>query len=154
MTASKRLGTQLRQLLAALDGDVQGIYDELGVPFRPRFFPFVQALLDRGEAAVTALAEDAGVTQPAATQTLGEMAKLGLVRLSAADDRRSRRVTLTTEGHRLAESLIPVWDAVRAAAEGLDAELAHPLSESVDGALSALRRRPFHQRIKDRMNDE
>ena len=153
MNDGKGLGTRLRHLVAALDGDVQRIYQELGVPFRPRFYPVVQSLLSRGESSVTALAEETGVTQPAATQTIGEMVKLGLLTLSTADDRRSRRVVLTAEGRRMAQTLAPLWEAVRRAAAELDDELAHPLSDTIDAALAALRQRPFHERISERMNN-
>lgn len=143
----------MRQLLAALDGDVQQIYDAAGVDFRPRFFPIVRSLLESAPRRVGDLAAEVGVSQPAATQTLAEMARLGLVSLSRAEDRRARRVDLTEEGRRVAARLEPLWSAIASAAEGLDRELPCPLMDSIGQALAALDRRPFHQRIRDAMND-
>lgn len=154
MNPEKGLGTRLRHLIASLDGDVQRMYQELGFPFRPRFYPIVQSLLKGGDSSVTALAAETGVSQPAATQTIHEMTKLGLVILSTAEDRRARRVTLTAEGQRMAESLAPLWDAVSSAAADLDGELPQPLSGTIDAALEALRRRPFHERIRERMRND
>src|SRR5688572_18478370 len=105
------LGTRLRRLLAMVDGDVQLVYDEIGLPFRPRFYPVAALLLDDGPTAVGEIARAAGVSQPAATQTIGEMRRLGLVRMAAGADRRSRRVELTAEGRRVATRLVPVWSS-------------------------------------------
>ena len=151
MTQAPGLGTQLRHLIASLDGDVQQIYAARGEPFRPRFFPIVQSLLRHGACGVNALAQATGVTQPAATQTLAEMARLGLVALSPGRDRRERKAELTNEGRRLAERLRPVWEAVEGAAAELDAELPSPLAATLAGALAALDRTSFRERIERRL---
>ncbi|WP_114953235.1 MarR family winged helix-turn-helix transcriptional regulator [Sphingosinicella terrae] len=148
MNESLSLGHRLRQLLAALDGDVQSLYDELGIAFRPRFFPIVRRLLAASPQRVGDLAAAIGVSQPAATQTIAEMARAGLVSLAPAADRRTRQVALTPEGERLAERLGPVWAAVEAAAAALDRELDRPLSAAIDQALAALGREPFRDRIR------
>ena len=154
MNRTNGLGTRLRHLSASLDADVQHFYQERDLPFRPRFFPIAQCLLRDGESSVSALAERTGVSQPAVTQTLGEMASLGLIVLSAGDDRRVRRVALTDKCRAIAKTLTPLWDAVEAAAADLDAELPHPLSGTIDAALEALQRKPFRERIKARMTND
>ena len=140
------LGTRLRRLIACLDGDVQVLYDDLGVAFRPRFYPVVRRLTE-GPATVGEIAAGTGVSQPAATQTLQEMRKAGLVEIGRGADARSRRVALTMEGRQLAERLTPVWTAIARAGQGLDAELTHSLSATVDQALDALAGTSFHARI-------
>jgi len=142
------LGTQLRLLTTRLDGDVQVLYDELGVAFRPRFFPLLQHLLEFGPKSVSALARAAGVSQPAATQTLGEMAKLGLVELAAGADARERLAAPTRKAVQLADQLRPVWESIAAAARELDQELPHGLGETLGSALDALNREPFLERIR------
>jgi MarR family transcriptional regulator, organic hydroperoxide resistance regulator len=140
------LGTRLRRLIAFLDGDVQALYDELGVGFRPRFYPIVRLLMV-GPATVGELAAGTEVSQPAATQTLQEMRKAGLVQISRGADARSRRVELTAEGRQLAKVLGPVWAAIGRAADRLDQELAHGLSATIDEALEALAETSFRTRI-------
>jgi len=152
MAVKLGLGTQLRALMTKLDGDVQTIYDEAGLPFRPRFFPIVQHLLGHGPATVTALARAIGVSQPAATQTLREMAKLGLVDGQAGADARERLIGLSDRGAELADQLTPIWNAVREAAEELDRQLPHPLSQTVQSALAALDNEPFRERIRRRLD--
>jgi DNA-binding MarR family transcriptional regulator len=153
VAAPPPLGTQLRLLTARLDGDVQALYDELGAAFRPRFFPIVQHLLRSGAAPVSTLARATGVSQPAATQTIGEMARLGLVELSPGQDARERLVALSPAGLELVDRLQPLWDAIAEAARQLDRDLPHPLSKLLSSTLDALDREPFADRIRSNMQD-
>ncbi|WP_446209644.1 MarR family winged helix-turn-helix transcriptional regulator [Micromonospora sp. IBSANI012] len=144
------LGTRLRHLLDLLDGEVAAVYADLGLPgFRPRFTPVIRALAASGPASIRALAEATGVTHSAASQTVAQLAKAGLVTLSPGADARQRIAHLTPR----AESLLPVLDAesaaTTAAARRFEAELSYPLSRLVDEALAALGRRSMRQRIAD-----
>lgn len=150
---SNSLGTQLRCLIAKLDGDVQTIYDEAGEPFRPRFYPIVQHLLE-GPATTTRLARSIGVSQPAVTQTIAEMSKLGLVRTERGVDGRERTTTLTQRGAEMAERLKLVWGAISEAARGLDCELPQPLSKILSLSLEALDRDPFMDRIRRNVSND
>jgi DNA-binding MarR family transcriptional regulator len=141
------LGTRLRLLLAALDGELQVLYDALGEPFRPRFFPVARALRAQGSDTVGGLAASTGVSQPAMTQTLAEMRARGLVATGGP----GRRVRLTDEGEALCARLEPVWRAVGAAADELDAELPAPLGETIAAALGRLAERPFSERVRAAM---
>ena len=141
------LGTQLRHLLASLDGAVQDIYDRLGVEFRPRYYPVVRLLLERESAGVGAIAIATGVSQPAATQTINEMKKLGLVEQASGQDRRQHLLRLTAKGHELAGRLAKAWKAIDRAARSLDEELPCALEPVVASALAALQRQGFADRI-------
>jgi len=154
MPPERSLGTQLRAVTAQLDGDVQSFYDELGIPFRPRFTPVVQHLLREGPTRVSALASEIGVSQPAATQTIAEMARLGLVAAAPGADARERLVSLAPEGERLAEALGPLWRAVEGAAKELNSELPMPLSELLAATLHALHRESFQDRIRRRLEED
>ncbi len=142
------LGTRLRHLLERLDADVQRIYDEMDVGFRPRFYPVVLLLVGHGPQNVNAIAEHVGVSQPAITQTLGEMKKLGLIESESGADRRQKIIRLSTKGESLAKNLEPVWNATHRAAAQLESELPVGLGEIVDKALAALDRQPFKHRVR------
>ena len=144
----RSLGSLLRALVARLDGDVQALYGEFGVPFRPRFFPIVRSLLERGPSTVGALAEETGVSQPAVTQTVAEMAKLGLVRSARGKDARERLVSLTPRGADTSDQLQPLWQAIAEAASQLERELPHQLSPILQSALESLDREPFQDRVR------
>ncbi|HEY3873405.1 MAG TPA: helix-turn-helix domain-containing protein [Actinocrinis sp.] len=143
------LGTRLRHLLELLDGDVAAVYTDLGIEgFRPRYAPIVLALTRAGPSSILALARATGVTHSAASQTVNQMAKDGLVVLAPGSaDARQRIVRLTPRARRLLPLLEAEWEATTAAAAAFDAELSYPLSRLVDEAIGLLRERPMRSRI-------
>jgi DNA-binding MarR family transcriptional regulator len=143
------LGTQLRHLIELLDGAVQQAYVDAGLEYRPRYTPVMRALAQQQSATVGQLAELAGITQPAATQTVALMKKEGLVRVAASgEDGRQRLVRLSAKGEAMLPQLQACWRATKGAADSLDAELAFPLSETLAQAVAILEQRSFGERIR------
>jgi DNA-binding MarR family transcriptional regulator len=143
------LGTQLRHLIELLDGAVDAAYAEAGLDYRPRYTPVMRVLAAEGNLTVGRIAELAGITQPAVTQTLALMKADGLLSIVASDnDARQRLVCLSSKGKALLGSLQECWQVTKQAADGLDAELAYPLSACLHDAISALQKRSFGERIR------
>ena len=144
------LGTQLRHLIELLDGAVQQAYADAGLDYRPRYTPVMRILAQQHSATIGELAELAGITQPAATQTVALMKKEGLLRVAASgEDGRQRVVRLSDQGEALLPRLQACWRATKRAADSLDAELESPLSECLAQAISVLGQRSFGERIRD-----
>ena len=143
------LGTQLRHLIDLLDGDVAQQYKDAGLAYRPRYTPVMRALQAADSASIGEIAAAAGITQPAATQTVNLMKKDGLVVVEAGADGRQRRVALSAQGKELLPALEACWAATRAAADDLDAQLDTPLSSCLAEAIAALQDKPFHARIRE-----
>jgi DNA-binding MarR family transcriptional regulator len=140
----------LRSLLDAMDGDVARAGADVGlVDYRPRFSPFVRALVERGPMTIRELGNAVGVTHSAASQTVAQMARRELVTLAAGADARSRLVSLTGTARSLLPAIQAEWAATAAAATALDAELPYPLSDLVTAVHDALARRSFRERIGD-----
>ena len=143
------LGTQLRHLIELLDGAVAAAYEEEGIDYRPRYTPVMRALAAGTPCSVGQIAHAAGITQPAATQTVALMIKHGLVTATASPlDARQKLVVLSHQGQALLPRLQRCWSATSAAAASLDADLAHPLSGTLAQAIAALEQRPFGERIR------
>ncbi|MGN9908376.1 MarR family winged helix-turn-helix transcriptional regulator [Phytohabitans sp. LJ34] len=143
------VGTLMRHVLELLDGDVATVYRDAGLPdYRPRFSPPIRALVAAGPMSIRDLAAAVGVTHSAASQTVAQMTRAGLVTLSPGADARQRIVALTP----LAKSLLPTieaeWAATAAAMRELDAELPMPLADLLTAVLSALGRRSFRERVQ------
>lgn len=142
------LGTLLRHLIEMLDGAVEESYVKAGLDYRPRYTPVMRLLIAQGPAPIKAIAAQAGITHSAASQTVSEMAKRGLVEMRRGRDGRERIAALTP----VAEAMIPVlgirWAATNAAARTLDEELSSPLSAVLREAIAVLERRPFGERIE------
>lgn len=142
------LGTQLRHLIELLDGAVQQSYVEAGLDYRPRYTPVMRVLAQQQSATVGQLAELAGITQPAATQTVALMKKEGLLLVDAGGtDARQRVVRLSPQGEALLPRLQACWQATKQAADSLDADLDYPLSECLAQAIAVLGQHSFGERI-------
>jgi MarR family transcriptional regulator, organic hydroperoxide resistance regulator len=146
----RTLGTQLRHLIELLDTAVGNSYIEAGLQYRPRYTPLMRALRDSDGLAIGQLAEAAGITQPAATQTVTLMQKDGLVVAAAAgDDARKKVIRLSDAGRDMLPALEQCWAATNTAAAGLEAELPYPLTDLIESAIAALEARPMDARIQD-----
>jgi DNA-binding MarR family transcriptional regulator len=143
------VGTLLRHVLELLDGDVAAVYTDAGVPdYRPRFSPPIRALVAAGPMPIRDLARAVGVTHSAASQTVAQMARAGLVELAPGADARQRIVTLTDRARALLPTIEAEWAATTAAMRELDAELPMPLADLLREVAAALRQRPFRERIR------
>jgi DNA-binding MarR family transcriptional regulator len=144
------LGTRLRHLLDLLDGDVAQVYADLGLAdYRPRFSPVVRAIVTLGPSSIRDIARVIGVTHSAASQTVAQMSRCGLVALEPGDDGRQRIVRLTDRARSLQPVIDAEWAATEAAVADLDAELPVPLGEMLAAVLRAVERRPMRARIAD-----
>ena len=149
MTISKpTLGSLLRTLIERLDSDVEAAYRASGLDYRPRFTPVVRVLSEVGPSTIKAIAAHAGITHSAASQTVAEMARQGLVVTEPGADARERIVRLTDAALTLLPRLRRHWAATNAAANALETELGAPLAAIVADAIVRLEARPFLERIQ------
>jgi DNA-binding MarR family transcriptional regulator len=157
MTATRTLGTNLRRLVELLDGDVDAAYADAGLGFRATFTPVVRALLAGGTLSVRELAIAAGTSHSAASQTVAQMKRAGLLDAAGSSDGRERRVQLSADARRILPAVQALWRrADEAAAEldaELDAELGLCLNDVISQALEALEHRAFRTRFPDIQND-
>ena len=142
------LGTLLRHLLDLLDGDVQRVYDELGLDYRPRYTPVVAALLDLGPSSIQDIARAARITHSAASQTVAQMAEKGLVNVRRGHDLRRRVVHVSRKLEQMLPTLRRQWAIAAAAAAALDAELPTGVAAVANAAIEALERVPFKARMR------
>ncbi|GAA4542521.1 MarR family winged helix-turn-helix transcriptional regulator [Amycolatopsis samaneae] len=147
---SEGLGTRLRHVLDLLDGDVAKFLDDLGLTdYRPRYSPIVHALVAHGTLAIRDLARETGVTHSAASQTVAQMNRAGLLTLAPGADARERLVSLTGKARDLVPLLDAAWAATSEAATRLEAELPYSLGELLAAIVDALEGRSFRERIGD-----
>lgn len=147
--ADSSLGTLLRTLIDALDGDVERAYARAGLDFRPRFTPVVRLLAAEGALRIKDLASRVGLSHSALSQTVGQLAAQGWVRLEPGADGRERVARLTPKALAALPLLQRCWTATAGAADSLDAELGLDLEEVARKALAALQRQSFLDRIVD-----
>lgn len=148
MTASRRtLGTLLRHVIELLDGAVEQNYVDVGLDYRPRYTPVLGSLLAIGPASIKALASHAGLTHSAASQTVAQMKKSGLVNVQRGEDQRQQVVSLSPKAVAMVPAVQHVWQVTNEAARDLENELAYPLAQLLDETISALERQSFSERL-------
>lgn len=142
-------GTQLRHLIDLLDGAVGHAYEEAGLTYRPRYTPVMRALMANEPATIGFIAEAAGITQPAATQTVALMLKDGLLTVEPGADARQKMIRLSEQGRALIPALQRCWQATALASSSLEADLPFSLTDVLAAAIEALASKPFGERIRD-----
>ncbi|AIG73257.1 Hypothetical protein AJAP_01630 [Amycolatopsis japonica] len=144
------MGTLLRHVLDVTEADVSAFFEDIGLgDYRPRFTPFVRAIVEHGPLPIRDLAAEVGVTHSAASQTIAQMARQDLVSLRPGTDARQRIVSLTEKTLGLMPTLEAEWAATSAAAAQLEAELPYPLREVLVAAVEALERKSLRERIAE-----
>lgn len=142
-------GTQLRHLIELLDGAVGDAYDEAGLRYRPRYTPVMRSLMAQEPATIGFIAQAAGITQPAATQTVALMVKDGLVSVEPGpSDARQKLIRLSDQGRQLVPALQRCWEATAIASASLEADLPHSLSDILNAAIAALETKTMGERIR------
>jgi MarR family transcriptional regulator, organic hydroperoxide resistance regulator len=151
---NRGLGTQLRHLIDLLDGAVGAAYKETGLHYRPRYTPVMRALMEHQPLTIGQIAEIAGITQPAVTQTVALMVREGILSTKPGPaDSRQKMIRLTRHGRNLLPKLAVCWQATASAAASLDADLPFPLSEILECAIEALAKQSFGSRIRSARNN-
>ena len=144
------LASRLRKVAEGLYAGVDEVYRDCGVDLPSRCFPILFLLRDHGRLGISELAVRLGQSHPAVSQMSRKLLGHGVVREwpDPADDRR-RLLGLSPRGTKLMARLEPVWRAIVAAVEELEA--AHPLSAALTGIDRSLAARSFAQRIRARL---
>ncbi len=120
------LGTRLKRIGEALQAGVNESFVASDIPVQPGQVAILVAVSQRSNLTVGELVIELGLSQPGVSRSLGDLARLGLVCLSADDrDRRVRSANLTDEGGalmtRIASTIFPrVAAAAAMLCEGLD----------------------------------
>lgn len=140
----RTLGTALRRLVELLDGEVSRAYAEAGLDYRATFTPVVRALVAaQGSLSVREIAATGGTSHAAASQTVAQMRRAGLLDPAPAADGRERRVQLSAHAHLILPAVTRQWARTEQAVAELDGELGVRLSDVINSAIEILERRPF-----------
>jgi DNA-binding MarR family transcriptional regulator len=143
----QNIGSLLNALLDRLDADIQAIYRTDGLNYRPRYTPVMRVLDKHGPSSIRQISRLAPLTHSAASQTVAQMVRAGLVLSRRGADGRERVVELTSEGKSLMPRLKTHWAATSRAVRQIGEEIGAPLEEMLGRALEALSRRSLQERV-------
>ncbi|MEO0501560.1 MAG: helix-turn-helix domain-containing protein [Pseudomonadota bacterium] len=146
-----KLGTHLRHLIELLDGELDRLYADAVPGYRARYTPVIRALIVHEPGTIRQIADHAGITHSAASQTVAKMIADGLLLAAVGEDARERQVRLSKTMRALLPTLQAIWDATTRATTALDAELPASLADIVVSAVDALETRGLKARIEDEL---
>ena len=150
------LASRLRRLSETMMAEGEELYRDLGVTFRPRWFPVFYALGRKSPLAVGELAEALGITHTAVAKIADEMFRAGLIRIAhnGRGDRRRSLYALTPEGKRTLRRLKPVWREIGRAVSEILAEADANLLSGIGRFEKAFSRRSVVDRVRERLSLE
>jgi len=143
------LGTRFKRIGDRLQIDATRIAAAHGVTIQSHQYPYLGALDRFGPMTIGEMAEAVGITQPGVTRSIGQLTRLGMVKVrKGRDDRRQRIISLTPAGrHQLDLGKNVVWPLVEAAVADLCDPLSGPLLEQLAKLEEGLAERPLDQRL-------
>lgn len=146
------LGTRLRRLGERLQAETQRVLEHRGVEIPAAQVPFLAALDRLGPSPIGELADAIGVSQPAATRTIGLLTEAGLVAsVVDRDDLRCRRVGLSARGRAFVQAgKAVVWPEIEAAVRDVCAGHAGSFLEQLAAIEDGLAEVPLLRRVAAR----
>jgi DNA-binding MarR family transcriptional regulator len=143
------------QLLGSIDRDIADLYAEAGLAdVRPRFTGPLIRLARRGPMTIQQLADLAGGTHSAMSQTVAAMRAAGFVESAVGPDSRTRLIALTDQARSVVPFLEAEWRATESVLLELEAEVPHALSRAALDIRAALSARPFAERLRAHLTVE
>jgi DNA-binding MarR family transcriptional regulator/N-acetylglutamate synthase-like GNAT family acetyltransferase len=145
------LGTRLKRLAERMQGDVQKVAAEAGLPIQPSQYPVLAIIERQGSMTVGQIAEALGTSQPGVTRNVARLVELGLVDLTREGrDQRQKSVSLTPAGEAAMEvSKRAVWPRIDMAVAALCEALSGAFLDQVSAIERALDERPLDRRAAD-----
>ncbi|HEX7343989.1 MAG TPA: bifunctional helix-turn-helix transcriptional regulator/GNAT family N-acetyltransferase [bacterium] len=146
------LASRIRRLGEMMMEEGEALYQELGLNFRPRWFPLFYALSRRSPLAITELAGILGLTHPSVNKIAAEMLRAGIITTSKdkQDDRR-RLLRLSPAGRRSLKVLQPVWKEIYNGARDFLAEAGVDLIRDLELVERAFAQRSVADRVRERV---
>ncbi|MEM5518609.1 GNAT family N-acetyltransferase [Henriciella sp. AS95] len=143
------LGSRLKRLAERMQADAAKAHAEMGYPIQCSQFPLLAALDQFGPMSVGDAVDCLGASQPGVTRIHNSLKDLGLTELKvAADDKRSKVISLTEAGQRLVDRMRrDLWPHIDRAAADVCAGTTADTLEALDKIEAALDERSLIDRI-------
>lgn len=117
----RALGSRCRRLSEYCYDHMRQIYSALNIQFDPTWFAYISHLHHTNGSTVQQLADELGVSQPAASKMIAKLESLTLLHTIAhPQDKRMRMLQLTAQGQRLWKHITPALEVVNHILRELD----------------------------------
>lgn len=145
------LGTRLRRLIELFSASGESLYAEKGVSIKVGHFYAIYAVATRGPQTINDIAEAAGFSHSAVSQTVKKLVSLGIFETHATDDARQKNVVLTDHGLSLINTLQPTWDAIEQSVKEVIAETGIDFMAGITRMEAALKSKSIYDRAQEKL---
>ena len=141
------LGSRLKRLSERMAADAAAVYQHFDLDMQPKWFTLLALLKNKKQVSVVHASEYLGLSQPAISQFSRQLvAKEYISMTSDQQDSRRKIMCLTPYGEKQIEQMLPVWDAVREAAEQLCQEFENDFYPALQKFEKALQQKSLVKR--------
>lgn len=142
------LGTRMRRLIETISTGMERLYGDAGVDIRTGHFYALYAVAERGPLTINAIAEYAGFSHSAVSQTIKKLASGGIVAAHATTDGRQKMIALTPHGEHTVATLRPLWAAAEAMVKEASAETGVDMIAAITGLEAAFNHKGVYERLQ------
>ncbi len=145
------LGTRMRRLIETISTGMERVYDEAGVNVRTGHFYALYAVAERGPLTINAIANLAGFSHSAVSQTIKKLVTGGLVETQATNDGRQKQIALTAHGSHMVDRMRPMWAAADGMIKDACTESDVDIIGAITGVEAALTRCSVYDRLQEKL---
>lgn len=145
------LGTRMRRLIETISTDMERVYSESGIKLRTGHFYALYAVAERGPLTINAIANLAGFSHSAVSQTIKKLVASGVVETRATDDGRQKAIALTEQGTQTVARMRPIWDAAESMVKDACEETNVNIIGAIAGIETAFNRCSVYDRLQEKL---
>jgi MarR family transcriptional regulator, organic hydroperoxide resistance regulator len=145
------LAARLRRLAERVDREASRLYATQDIRFEQRWYGLINQLVLNGPMSIGDIGRALHITHVSVSQASRSLEAAGIIQSAAsAADARRRELRLTARGKKLVAQLAPLWQALNAVGEELNAE-AGDVVRLLDRLDDALERQSLFDRVAERL---
>jgi DNA-binding MarR family transcriptional regulator/GNAT superfamily N-acetyltransferase len=149
------IGARLKRLFEYFARDVVLIYKDEQLNFEPKYFALYYLISKQGEAGVTEIAEELGLTHPGVIHLAKELEELGFIEsVKSATDSRKRMLRLSEKGRESLPKFERVWVKIAALNKALFSSQQNNLLSAIMETEAQLNEKPYYQRFQEMFNPQ
>ncbi|WP_262693698.1 bifunctional helix-turn-helix transcriptional regulator/GNAT family N-acetyltransferase [Kordiimonas aquimaris] len=145
------LGTRMRRLIELFTASGERLYADKNVAIKVGHFYAIYAVAQRGPQTINDIAEAAGFSHSAVSQTVKKLVNLGIFDTHATNDARQKNVVLTAKGQQIISTLGPTWNAIEEAMKDAIAETGIDFMDSLTRLEQALGKTSLYDRVQAKL---
>ncbi|MDN5285480.1 MAG: Transcriptional regulator, MarR family with acetyltransferase [Mucilaginibacter sp.] len=149
------VGARLKRLYEYFAKDVAMIYKDEQLNFEPKYFTLYYLISKQGEAGVTEIAEELGLTHPGVIHLAKELEELGFIESAkSTTDSRRRLLRLSAKGRESLPKLERVWAKIVALNKALFNNQQNNLLSAIMETEAQLNEKSYYQRFQEMFNPQ